>query len=60
MVGDAGDRLDGEQIARGGLEEPHHRIVLIGRRVRYVDHDGRTGQCVGEPFAGDGVDPGVR
>jgi hypothetical protein len=59
VVSDAGDGFGGEQIARRGLEESHHRAVLEGRRVRHIDHHGRADQRVSESFAGEAVDPGV-
>src|SRR5262249_49702866 len=45
-----------EQVAAGGLEEFHHRLVLEGRRIGEVDHHLGAAQRRLEALARDGVD----
>ena len=53
MVVHAGGGFRGEDVARRGLEELHHRRVVPVGRVRDVDDDLGTLERFGEPLAGD-------
>src|SRR5262249_55968643 len=52
-----GSRVRGEDVAVRSLEELKHRLVLPRRRVRHIDDDVRPGERLGQPIAGDGVEP---
>ena len=56
MMADAGGRFGGVDVAAGRFEEVQNGLVLERGGVRYVDDNGRTGECVGEPLAGKRVD----
>ena len=56
MVPHAGHLFGGKQVAAGGLEELHHGLVGEVGRVGDVDDDIGADKCLGEAFAGDGVD----
>src|SRR3546814_7470155 len=57
MMPHAGGRLRREKVAAGRFEELHDGVVLEGGRVRHVNEDLGVHQGLGQPLAGDGVDP---
>ncbi|MNT39151.1 hypothetical protein D3C72_1753750 [compost metagenome] len=54
-------RLPGcRQIAARCLEEMQDRAVLERRRVRHIHHHLRAGQCFGQSFPRQRIDPCLR
>jgi hypothetical protein len=52
----AGGHLCRQEVPTRRLEEPERFGVLERRRVRHVDDNLDTFQCLGQPLPSDGVD----